>query len=91
MSSTIPNKAVFLLYERQTNFLSLFEKEDSWDLAALGEWLIEETSNIGDYCTLHGILRPDVHIIPGHVSQKQFDKFLVDEFLKHDELQRKSS
>lgn len=89
MSLTTQHKPVLVLLECQTEYVSVHEREKD-DHEAIGQWLIKGLRNAADYCVLHGIARPDIHLIPSMLAQHQLDGYEVEEFLIDAEIRRKS-
>jgi hypothetical protein len=78
-----------LLLECNTEFISIHERHEN-DHEAIGDWLIKGMRNAADYCVLHGITRPDIHVIPSMVPQHRLDTLAVEAFLLDTEIRRKS-
>lgn len=90
MSSTIPRKAALVLYECNSEYVTIMQRDATTSYEAVGKWLIASLRQAADYCVINGITRPDIHVVPTMVPQAELDQIEVEELLVHAKLQREA-
>jgi len=83
MNSTIRNREIVILHERNTDFIAVWDRTRDGD-DKFGIWLLKELTTIQEYCKNFAIT-PQVKITLSIASQAAVDAVEVDEFLKHAE------